>query len=81
MDNLMEHLLCIIDPSDKGILTALFFTHSHQILQDPDSFLHCLQLGSSPRPIVLNCLQLLHDEWSQSVDIWCRQCTVKVLKH
>lgn len=81
LNTLMEQIRYFSGPTDRGILTVLLFTHADQILQDPDAFLHRLQLSRSPRPAALHCLQLLHHEWSQSVDVRSRQGTGGVLKH
>lgn len=77
----MEHIRHFIGTLGRGTLTVLLFAHADQILQDPDALLHGLQLGSSPWSTALHCLQLLHHEWRQSVDVWGRQGTAGVLKH
>lgn len=77
----MEKTWYFRGPLSKEILTVLLFTHANQIFQDPDALLHSLQLSSSPWPTALHCLQLLHHERSQSVDVWGRQGTAGVLKH
>lgn len=70
-----------LGPLSRGTLTVLLFTHADQILQDPDSLLHSLQLSSRPWAAALHCLQLLHYEWSQSVYVGSRERTAGVLKH
>lgn len=77
----MEQIRYFCGPLGRGTLTVLLFTHVDQILQDPDSLLHSLQFHSGPWPTALHCLQLLHHEWSQSVDVRSRQGTTGVLKH
>lgn len=77
----MEQIRYFSGPLGRGILTVLLFTHANKILQDPDALLHSLQLSGSPWSTALHCLQLLHHEWSQSVDVWSRQGTAGVLKH
>ena len=77
----MEQIRYFSSPLGRGILTVLLFTHPDQILQDPDALLHSLQLGSSPWPTALHCFQLLHHEWSQSMDVGSGQGTAGVLKH
>lgn len=64
-----------------GTLTVLLFAHGDQILQDADALLHRLQLGCSPRPVVLHCLELLHHQGSKSVDVRSREATAAVLEH
>ncbi len=81
LNTLMEQIRYFSGPLGRGILTVLLFTHADQILQDPYALLHSLQLGSTPRPTALHCLQLLHHERSQSVDVRSRQGTAGVLEH
>lgn len=68
-------------PLGSRALTVLLFTHADQILQDPDALLHRLQLCGRARPTALHCLQLLHHEWSQGVDVRGGKGAVGVLKH
>lgn len=80
-NTLMKQTQCFNGPFGKRILTVLLFTHANQILQDPDALLHSLKLCCSPWPTALHRLQLLHHEWSQSMDVRSRQGTAGVLKH
>ena len=81
LNTLMEHVRYFRAPLDRGTLTVLLFTHANQILQDPDALLHGMQLGNSPRPTALHCFKLLHHEWSQSMNVRCRQGAAGVLEH
>lgn len=77
----MEIIKPFSGPSNKAPLTVLLFAHADQIFQNPDSLLHRLQLGRSPRPAALRRLQLLHHERSQSVDVRRGQGSAGVLEH